>query len=44
MKRLKNKTVLEINLNHVESNFTFIKILISKNTKMLAMIKAAGMV
>ena len=38
----KHETVLEINLNHVENNFTFYKNLISKNTKILAMIKAAG--
>ena len=38
----KHETVLEINLNHVESNYTFYKNLISKNTKTLAMIKAAG--
>ena len=38
----KHETVLEINLNHVESNFTFYKKLISKNTKILSMIKAAG--
>ena len=38
----KHETVLEINLNHVENNFTFYKNLISKDTKVLAMIKAAG--
>ncbi len=38
----KHETALEINLNHIENNYTFYKKLISNETKILAMIKAAG--
>lgn len=36
----KHQTYLEINLNHIESNFNYVRSLLKKETKIMAMVKA----
>lgn len=40
LQKQKHQTYLEINLNHLESNFNYIRSLLRKDTKIMAMVKA----
>jgi alanine racemase len=40
LQKQKHQTYLEINLNHIESNYNYIRSLIKKDTKIMAMVKA----
>jgi Alr-MurF fusion protein len=40
LQKQKHQTYLEINLNHIESNFNYIRTLLKKETKIMAMVKA----
>jgi alanine racemase len=40
LQKQKHQTYLEINLNHLESNFNYIRSLVKKDTKIMAMVKA----